>query len=125
MAYNSPIRVLGRGNGALLPEDGTSIAGTAITGVAGSALCNRQRQKPGTRSRADRESRRGKGVNFYSIEREIGLGKEMALETERQAKMVDDSVVTEYVNRLVQTVANNSDAKVPFTIKVVDSDEVN
>ena len=67
----------------------------------------------------------GKGVNFYSIEREIGLGKEMALETERQAKMVDDSVVTEYVNRLVQTVAHNSDAKVPFTIKVVDSDEVN
>jgi predicted Zn-dependent protease len=67
----------------------------------------------------------GKGVNFYSIEREIGLGKEMALETERQAKMVDDSVVTEYVNRLVQTVARNSDAKVPFTIKVVDSDEVN
>jgi len=67
----------------------------------------------------------GKGVNFYSIEREIGLGKEMALETERQAKMIDDSVVTEYVNRLVQTVAHNSDAKVPFTIKVVDSDEVN
>src|ERR1017187_2330972 len=57
----------------------------------------------------------GKGVNFYSIERDIGLGKEMALETERQAKMVDDSVVTEYVNRLVQTVANNSVSKVPFT----------
>ena len=67
----------------------------------------------------------GKGVNFYSVEREIGLGKQMAQETERQAKMVDDSVVTEYVNRLVQTVARNSDAKVPFTIKVVDSDEVN
>src|ERR1022692_3178417 len=142
MAYNCPIRVLGRGNGALLPEDGTSIAGTAITGVAGSALCNRQRQKPGTRSRPDRESRRGqgcqlrdpdqignrdvgKGVNFYSVEREIGLGKQMAQETERQAKMVDDSTVAEYVNRLVQNVAHNSDAKVPFTIKVVDSDEVN
>ena len=38
----------------------------------------------------------GKGVNFYSIEKEIGLGKEMAQEAERQAKMVDDSVVTEY-----------------------------
>jgi predicted Zn-dependent protease len=49
----------------------------------------------------------------------------MAQETERQAKMVDDPAVTEYVNRLIQTVANNSDAKVPFTIKVVDSDEVN
>ena len=67
----------------------------------------------------------GKGINFYSIERELGLGKEMAQETERQAKMVDDPAVTEYVNRLIQTVSNNSDAKVPFTIKVVDSDEVN
>ena len=67
----------------------------------------------------------GKGVNFYSMEREIGLGKEMAQETERQAKMVSDSVVTEYVNRLVQNLARHSDAKVPFTVKVVDSDEVN
>ena len=67
----------------------------------------------------------GKGINFYSMERELSLGKEMAQETERQAKMVDDPAVTEYVNRLIQTVANNSDAKVPFTIKVVDSDEVN
>ena len=67
----------------------------------------------------------GKGVNFYSIEREISLGKEMAQETERQAKLVDDQEVTEYINRLVQNVARNSDAKVPFTIKVIDSDEVN
>jgi beta-barrel assembly-enhancing protease len=67
----------------------------------------------------------GKGVNFYSVEREIALGKQMAEEAERQAKMVDDSVIAEYVNRLVQTVARNSDAKVPFTIKVVDSDDVN
>jgi predicted Zn-dependent protease len=67
----------------------------------------------------------GKGVNFYSMEREIALGKEMAQETERQAKMIDDSIVTEYVNRLVQNLARHSDAKVPFTIRVVDSDEVN
>ncbi len=67
----------------------------------------------------------GKGVNFYSVEREMGLGKQMAEEVERQAKLVDDSAVTEYVNRLVQNVARNSDSKIPFTIKVVDSDEVN
>src|SRR5579871_5758634 len=67
----------------------------------------------------------GKGVNFYSVEREMGLGKEMAQEAERQAKLVTDPVITEYVNRLVQTVAHNSDARVPFTIKVIDSDEVN
>jgi predicted Zn-dependent protease len=67
----------------------------------------------------------GKGVNFYSVEREIGLGKQMAQEVEQQAKFVDDPTVAEYVNRLVQNVANNSDAKVPFTIRIVDSDEVN
>jgi len=67
----------------------------------------------------------GKGVNFYSVEHEIGLGKQMAQETERQAKIMDDAIVGEYVNRLVQSVANNSDAKVPFTVKILDSDEVN
>ena len=67
----------------------------------------------------------GKGVNFYSLEREIGLGKQMAQEVERQAKIVDDPVIAEYVNRLGQNLVRNSDAKVPFTIKVVDSEEVN
>ncbi len=67
----------------------------------------------------------GKGVNFYSLEKEIALGKQMAQEVERQAKIVDDPIVAEYVNRLGQNLVRNSDAKVPFTIKVVDSDEVN
>jgi predicted Zn-dependent protease len=47
----------------------------------------------------------GKGVNFYSIEKEIGLGKQMAQEIERQAKIVDDPLVAEYVNRLGQNLA--------------------
>src|SRR5437879_2665597 len=67
----------------------------------------------------------GKGVNFYSIEKEIALGKQLAQEVERQAKLVDDAVVTEYVNRIGQNLARNSDAKMPFTIKVIDSQEVN
>jgi predicted Zn-dependent protease len=67
----------------------------------------------------------GKGVNFYSLEKEIGLGREMAQEVERETRLVDDGVVTEYVNRLGQNLVRNSDAKVPFTIKVIDSDEVN
>jgi predicted Zn-dependent protease len=66
-----------------------------------------------------------KGVNFYTVDREIALGKEMAQEVEREARMVDDPAVSEYVNRLGQNLVRNSDAKVPFTIKVVDSDEVN
>ncbi len=67
----------------------------------------------------------GKGVNFYSLEKEIGLGKQLAQDIERQAKIIDDPVVAEYVNRIGQNLVRNSDAKVPFTIKVIDSEEVN
>jgi predicted Zn-dependent protease len=67
----------------------------------------------------------GKGVNFYSLEHEIALGKSLAQEVERSSKMIDDPVVTEYVNRVGQNLVRNSDARVPFTIKVIDSDEVN
>src|SRR3954452_8419198 len=66
-----------------------------------------------------------KGVNFYSLEKEIGLGKQLAQEVERQAKVIDDPVIAEYVNRVDQNLVRNSDAKVPFTIKVLDTEEVN
>ena len=64
-------------------------------------------------------------VNFYSIEKEIALGKSLAQEVERQAKIINDPVIAEYVNRLGQNLVRNSDAKVPFTIKVIDGEEVN
>ena len=67
----------------------------------------------------------GKGVNFYSLEREIALGKQLAQEVERSAKFVDDPMVNDYVNRVGQNLVRNSDARVPFTIKVLDSDEIN
>jgi predicted Zn-dependent protease len=65
------------------------------------------------------------GVNFYSLEKEIALGKQMADEVEQTSKIVDDPVISEYVNRVGQNLVRNSDAKVPFTIKVIDSEEVN
>lgn len=67
----------------------------------------------------------GKGLNWYSLEKEIGLGKSLAQEIERQAKIVDDPVISEYVNRVGQNLVRNSDVKVPVTIKVIDSEEVN
>ena len=67
----------------------------------------------------------GKGVNLFSLEREISLGKQLAQEVERSSKLIDDPIVTEYVNRVGQNLVRNSDARVPFTIKVIDSDEVN
>lgn len=66
-----------------------------------------------------------KGVNFYSIEKEIALGKGLAQDIERSAKIVDDPVIAEFINRMGQNLVRNSDAKVPFTIKVVDSEEIN
>src|SRR5881275_2086300 len=67
----------------------------------------------------------GKGVNFYSLEKEIALGKQLAQEVERQAKIIDDPIIAEYVNRVGQNLVRNSDAKVPFTIKVLDTEEIN
>ncbi|MDE0104142.1 MAG: M48 family metallopeptidase [Bryobacterales bacterium] len=67
----------------------------------------------------------GKGVNFYSIEKEIRLGKSMAQDVERHSKIVDDPIIAEYVNRVGQNLVRNSDAKVPFTIKLIDSSDVN
>jgi predicted Zn-dependent protease len=60
-----------------------------------------------------------------STEKEVRQGRELAAEVDRQAKFVDDPIITEYVNRVGQNIVLHSDAKIPFTIKVIDSDEVN
>ncbi len=68
----------------------------------------------------------GRGLgNFYSTDWEIRNGKAYAMEIEKSAHLVTDPVVVEYVNRIGQNLVKNSDAKVPFTIKVIDSDEIN
>ncbi len=67
---------------------------------------------------------RGMG-NWYSLEGEIRMGKQYAQQVESSVKLVQDPVVSEYVNRIGQNLVRNSDAQVPFTIKVIDSDEVN
>jgi predicted Zn-dependent protease len=83
--------------------------------------------KPGSKQDVSAIGNRGvgKGLNFYSIEHEIALGKQLAQEVDRQAKFVTDPVVNEYVNRVAQNLVRNSDAQVPFTVKVIDSDVVN
>jgi len=60
-----------------------------------------------------------------STEKEVRLGRQLAAEVDRQAKFIDDPQITEYVNRVGQNIVLHSDAKIPFTIKVIDSDEVN
>ena len=63
--------------------------------------------------------------NWYGVEKQIALGKQYAQQVEATVKLIQDPVITEYVNRLGQNIVRNSDAKVPFTIKVIDSDEIN
>jgi predicted Zn-dependent protease len=68
----------------------------------------------------------GRGMgNWYSTEGEIKMGKQYADEIEKSTKLINDPVVTEYVNRIGQNIVKNSDCKVPFTIKVIDTDEIN
>ncbi len=67
---------------------------------------------------------RGMG-NWYSTESEIKMGKQYADEIEKSTRFITDPVVTEYVNRIGQNLVKNSDCKVPFTIKVIDTDEIN
>ena len=74
----------------------------------------------------NRKVGKGGGLgNWYSLEKEIAMGKEYAQQVEATVKLVQDPVVNEYVNRIGQNLVRNSDARVPFTIKVIDSDEIN
>jgi predicted Zn-dependent protease len=68
----------------------------------------------------------GRGVgNWYSVEKQVAMGKQYAMQVEAQSKIINDPVISEYVNRVGQNIVRNSDAQVPFTIKVIDSDEIN
>jgi Peptidase family M48 len=68
----------------------------------------------------------GRGIgNWYSTDTEIKMGKGYSMEIEKSTRFITDPVITEYVNRVGQNIVKNSDCKVPFTIKVIDSDEIN
>jgi predicted Zn-dependent protease len=60
-----------------------------------------------------------------SLEKEVAMGRQLAAQVDQQSKFVEDPVITEYVNRVAQNLVIHSDAKIPFTVKVIDSDEVN
>jgi beta-barrel assembly-enhancing protease len=64
-------------------------------------------------------------INFYSLDQEITLGRELAVEVDRGVRLVDDQLVTEYVNRVGQNIVLHSDARMPFTIKIIASDDLN
>jgi len=89
--------------------------------VAGEVRAQDKRKDPGQIGNRDV----GKGINFYSLEKEIALGRQMAQEVQREAKLNNDPIITEYVNRVGQNLVRNSDAKVPFTFQVIEADDLN
>jgi predicted Zn-dependent protease len=105
----------------------TSATAVALLFVQVSFADPQQRKKIKTGSEADINSignrKVGHGPNFYSLDSEITLGSELAKEVDRSAKFIDDPLVNEYVNRIGQDLVRDSDARFPFTIKVIDSEE--
>ncbi len=64
-------------------------------------------------------------INFYNFDKEVAIGRQFAREVDQSAKLVEDPVIVEYINKVGQNIVLHSDAKVPFTIKVIDADEIN
>jgi len=108
-------------------ETGAATSSTPATSTAGSNPPTMPGVKPGSKDDVNAIGNRnvGKGLDFYSLDHEIALGKQLSQEVEKSAKFINDPVVVEYVNRVGQNIVRNSDAQVPFTIKVIDSDVVN
>jgi len=94
---------------------------TVALALAAPAADQKKKDDPGQIGNRDV----GKCLNFYSIEKEMALGKQLAEEVSRQAKINDDPILSEFVNRIGQNLVRNSDAKVPFTFQVIDGEEVN
>ncbi len=92
----------------------------ALLGEAflGSSLC--QAQTAGAK-----HGNVGTGLNFYSLEKEIALGRQLALEVEKQVHLSSDPILTEYVSRLGRNLARHSDVRLPVTVKVIESDQAN
>jgi len=65
------------------------------------------------------------GPNFYSLEKEIALGKQLSIEVQKQARIIDDPIVAEYINRLGQNLVRNSDVTFPVSFTLIDADEIN
>jgi predicted Zn-dependent protease len=95
----------------------------SIALAAGAFAADQKSKKDDPSQIGDRDI--GKCLNFYSIDKEIAWGKQLADEVARESKIDDDAILAEYVNRVGQNLVRNSDAKMPFTFRVIDGDEVN
>jgi len=115
-------------DGAATPTSDTAAKSTAPTPVR--AADPDKVKHEGGKTDVDAVGNRNVGCktgmgNWYGVEKQIAMGKQYAQQVESSVKLIQDPVVTEYVNRVGQNLVRNSDAQVPFTIKVIDSDDIN
>jgi predicted Zn-dependent protease len=101
----------------------TAIVVTLALVVSGSAE-GKKRKNSDIENIGTRDINKG-SINFVSIDKEIALGRELAQQVEQEQRLLKDPVINEYVNRVGQNIVRNSDARVPFTIKVIESDQIN
>jgi predicted Zn-dependent protease len=99
------------------------IAILSIALAAGAFAADQKNKKDDPNQIGDRDV--GKCLNFYSVDKEMAWGKQLADEVARESKIDDDPILSEYVNRVGQNLVRNSDAKVPFTFRVIDGEELN
>jgi predicted Zn-dependent protease len=99
------------------------VATLSIVLAAGAFGSDQKNKKDDPNQIGDRDV--GKCLNFYSLDKEMAWGKQLADEVARESKIDDDPILSEYVNRVGQNLARNSDAKVPFTFRVIDGEELN
>ena len=100
---------------------------TLVLVLSPGALLAEEKDKKSNKEDVEKIGERnvGGGLNFYSLESEIALGKQLAAEIEQSARLIEDPVVLGYVDRVAQNLVRNSDARVPFTVKVIDDDTLN
>jgi len=115
----------------LLAQDQTDKDAQTSTSQSSKSSDNKSKEKPKNKKKnsdvdniGNRNINKG-SINFISLDKEIAMGRQLAAEIERQVKLIEDPTINEYVNRVGQNLVRDSDAKVPFTIKVVESDEIN
>src|SRR3954452_16862318 len=99
------------------------VAAVLVVTLAGASAHAADKKKDDPNQIGNRDI--GKCINFYSLEKEIALGKQLAEEVARQSKLSQDPTIVEFINRLGQTLVRNSDAKLPFTFQVVEDDVPN
>jgi beta-barrel assembly-enhancing protease len=100
-----------------------SITVISLALTAGAFAADQKSKKDDPNQIGDRDV--GKCLNFYSIDKEMAWGKQLADEVARESKIDDDPILSEYINRVGQNLVRNSDAKVPFVFKVIDGEEMN